>query len=98
MRCVVQLLLMVCVCVPPFTGEFEFSVGSSLSLVVDIMNLLAIGRPAALLARQNCQRTAFLKRKSNVSYVKNHETSNTPPLKMAIPQLLGRGDMFVSLF
>ena len=72
MRCVVQLLLMVCVCVcePPFTGEFEFTVGSSLSLVVDIMNLLAIGRPAALLARQNCQRTAFLKRKSNVSYVK----------------------------
>ena len=76
MRCVVQLLLMVCVCVPPFTGEFEFSVGSSLSLVVDIMNLLAIGRPAASLARQNCQCTAFLKRKSNVSYVKNHETSD----------------------
>ena len=66
---------MVCVCVPPFTGEFEFTVGSSLSLVVDIMNLPAIGRPAASLARQNCQCTAFFKRKSNV-YVKNHETSD----------------------
>ena len=52
------------VCVPPFTGEFEFTVGSRFSLVVDIMNLPAIGRPAASLARQNCQCTAFLKRKS----------------------------------